>query len=210
MRTRKRRTAGAAAAAAALAATTLLCAPASGAAPGQTAEAVGTPPPPPARGRALTAVAKVSADRLALADVVAAAKYGTGEPISDPARERVVLDDVAERSAARGVDRRLATAVFRDQIEASKGVQRGLFARWDLYPSERPARRPDLAGEVRPRLDRITVRLLDGLAAAERPRGASSCTPRLMAGAVHEAGERRFDALHTQALLRALPSVCGA
>ncbi|MEU5833920.1 chorismate mutase [Streptomyces diacarni] len=207
MRTRKRRTAGAAAAA--LAATTLMCAPASGATPGHPAEAFGTPPPP-ARGGALTAVAKVSADRLALADLVAAAKYGTGEPISDPARERVVLDDVAERSAARGVDQRLATAVFRDQIEASKDVQRGLFARWDRYPSARPTRLPDLAGEVRPRLDRITVRLLDGLAAAERPRGEPACTPRLRADAVREAGERRFDALHAQALLRALPSVCGA
>ncbi|RCG17218.1 chorismate mutase [Streptomyces reniochalinae] len=187
-----------------------MCAPASGAAPGHTAQAVRTPPPPSVRGGALTAVAKVSADRLALADLVAAAKYGTGEPISDPARERAVLDDVAERSAASGVDRRLATAVFRDQIEASKDVQRGLFNRWARYPSERPARRPELAGEVRPRLDRITVRLLDGLAAAGRPRNRPSCAPRLMAGAVREAGERRFDALHARGLLRALPSVCEA
>ncbi|WP_369200296.1 chorismate mutase [Streptomyces sp. PU-14G] len=207
MRTRERWTA--VAVAATLAAATPMCAQASfGATPVRTVEATRTPPPPSARTSALTAVARASADRLALADLVAAAKYGTGEPISDPARERAVLDDVAERSAARGLDRHLTTAVFRDQIEASKDVQRGLFARWARNPSERPTRRPDLVEEVRPRLDRITVRLLDGLASVGQPRARLSCVPRLMAGAVREAGEHRFDGLHTRALFRALPSVC--
>ncbi|MGW2342898.1 chorismate mutase [Streptomyces sp. NPDC001661] len=157
---------------------------------------------------ALAAVTSLATERLALADKVAAAKYGTDAPVDDPARERQILDDVAERSAGLGVDPAFARSVFRDQIEANKVVQRGLYARWDAHPEQRPTERPDLAKEVRPQLDRITTRLLDALRAAAATRTSPACTPLLTASALRDAHARGFDALHLKALARALPSVC--
>lgn len=158
----------------------------------------------PARG--LRTVVSVAAERIVLADRVAAAKYGTPAPIDDPARERQILDDVGRRAAGLGVDPGWARAVFRDQIEANKQVQRGLYARWAAHPEERPAHRPDLAKEVRPALDRVTTRLLDALRVAAPARRSPSCVPRVAAAAT---APRGFDGLHGAALARAVTSICG-
>ncbi|MFK4066420.1 chorismate mutase [Streptomyces sp. NPDC029674] len=48
----------------------------------------------------------------------AAAKYGTGSPIDDPARERQVLEAVAGQAEEIGADPEATVRVFRDQIEA--------------------------------------------------------------------------------------------
>ncbi|GAB2791915.1 chorismate mutase [Streptomyces daliensis] len=156
----------------------------------------------------IPAIAGLSAERVRLADKVAAAKWGTDQPIDDPARERQVLADVAERSAGMGIDPAEATAVFRDQIEANKLVQRGLFARWEAHPEERPTERPDLAKEVRPALDRITTGLLERLKETEDARHAPSCAARLVHGSARAALTQRLDALHGAGLARAVPSVC--
>ncbi|MGI3197577.1 gamma subclass chorismate mutase AroQ [Streptomyces sp. GLT-R25] len=135
-------------------------------------------------------------------------KYGTESPIDDPARERQILDDVAARAAGLGLDPDSVTAVFRDQIEANKLVQRGLYARWDAHPDERPTERPDLAKEVRPALDLITTRLLAALQETAPVRADASCEPRLYAAATLSAYGHRLDVLHLRGLGRALPSVC--
>ncbi|MDQ0746765.1 chorismate mutase [Streptomyces africanus] len=156
----------------------------------------------------LSPVTELLAQRLLLADKVAAAKYGTDTPIDDPEREARILDDVRARAAGLGLDPDAVAAVFRDQIEANKLVQRGLYARWDAHPAERPTERPDLAKEVRPALDRITTQLLAALDTTERARALPSCGPRLAAAAGWSAYTHRLDALHLKGLGRALPSVC--
>ncbi|MYR55181.1 gamma subclass chorismate mutase AroQ, partial [Streptomyces sp. SID625] len=108
-------------------------------------------------------------ERIRVGDDVAAAKFGTGAPIEDPAREGRVLDQVRAQAAAAGLDPDAAVAFFRDQITASKITQRGLFARWTARPGEAPATRPDL-GPIRERLDRLTRALLDELKDTERSR----------------------------------------
>ncbi|MGW8380493.1 chorismate mutase [Streptomyces sp. ODS28] len=153
-------------------------------------------------------IAELSAQRVELADKVAAAKWGTDKPIDDPAREQALLEDVAQRSAGMGLDPDEATAVFRDQIEANKKVQRGLFARWDAHPDERPDRRPDLAKEVRPALDRLTDRLLAALRGTEEARHSPTCTARVAHGTLRTAHAHHFDALHAAGLERAVRSVC--
>ncbi|MCX4830074.1 chorismate mutase [Streptomyces sp. NBC_01016] len=160
--------------------------------------------------RALAAITSLATERLALADKVAAAKYGTDAPIDDPAREQQILEDVAKRSADLGIDPAFTKSVFRDQIEANKVVQRGLYARWDAHPEQRPTERPDLATEVRPQLDRITTRLLDALREVAPVRTSPACGPLLTAAALHDAHARGFDVLHLKGLARALPSVCAS
>jgi chorismate mutase len=156
----------------------------------------------------LTSVTELLAQRLLLADKVAAAKYGTDTPIDDPEREARILDDVRARAAGLGLDPDAVAAVFRDQIEANKLVQRGLYARWDANPGERPTERPDLTKEVRPALDRITTQLLAALDDTEQSRARPSCGPRLVMAAGWSAYTHRLDALHLKGLGRALPSVC--
>ncbi|MFC7648042.1 chorismate mutase [Streptosporangium lutulentum] len=73
--------------------------------------------------------------RILLADKVAAAKFGTDQPIDDPARERQVLDQVTSLSDRMGLNPAAGLRFFRDQIEAGKVVQRGLYARWTTRPS---------------------------------------------------------------------------
>lgn len=156
----------------------------------------------------LTPLTDLFAHRLLLADEVAAAKYGTDKPIDDPVREQQILDDVAVRATALGLDPEEVKAVFRDQIEANKLVQRGLYARWDAHPEERPTERPDLVKEVRPQLDRITTGLLGALKDTRWLRTSPSCAPRLGVAAVRSAYGQELDALHVEGLVRALPSVC--
>ncbi|MFJ6566086.1 chorismate mutase [Streptomyces sp. NPDC091292] len=153
-------------------------------------------------------------ERLLLADRVAAAKYGTGSPIEDPVRERRILDDVAARSPALGLDPAHTVTVFRDQIEAGKAVQRELFAHWDAHPGERPTERPDerpdLARDVRPALDRLTTEVLRALAGTRDARNAPSCAARVTRAATATAYRHRLDAPHARSLAYAVRSLCTA
>ncbi|MFI2617140.1 gamma subclass chorismate mutase AroQ [Streptomyces sp. NPDC018584] len=158
-------------------------------------------------------LAELSARRLATADLVAAAKYGTGSPIDDAAREKQVLDAVARAAREAGGDPEATVRIFRDQIEANKVVQRELFRRWDATPSQVPQvpkvpqERPDLA-EVREEINRINTDLVRGIAASAGARTAPSCGGVLTAATVHVRHTDRLDALHALALGRALRSVC--
>ncbi|MEU5951754.1 chorismate mutase [Streptomyces sp. NPDC047525] len=149
----------------------------------------------------------LAAQRLATADLVAAAKYGTGSPIDDPAREKQVLDDVARQARELGADPEATVRIFRDQIEANKVVQRELHRRWDADPSQVPVEKPDL-GEVRKEINRVNGELVRGIADSPAARSAPACRGLVTVGAVRVRHERQLDLLHTVALERALRSVC--
>ncbi|MFE2744400.1 gamma subclass chorismate mutase AroQ [Streptomyces scopuliridis] len=151
----------------------------------------------------LSPIAELSARRLATADLVAAAKWGTGGPVDDPVRERQVLDEVAREAGEPAATVR----IFRDQIEANKDVQRALHRRWDVRPSEAPSVRPDLA-EVRAEINRVNHALVRAIARTAQDRGAPCCGGVLLASAVQAGGELRLDAPHMTALHRSLGSVC--
>ncbi|WP_245654262.1 chorismate mutase [Streptomyces violens] len=156
----------------------------------------------------LRPIAALSAERLATADLVAAAKWGTDSPIDDPAREQQVLDAVAQRARELGADPDRTVAVFRDQIEANKIVQRGLHRRWAADPAQAPTTRPDL-NEVRKEINRINEGLVRALADSEPARKSPSCTPALAVASAHVVRDEHLDPLHTVALARAVRSVCG-
>ncbi|MGI5507855.1 gamma subclass chorismate mutase AroQ [Streptomyces sp. CA-106131] len=82
--------------------------------------------------------------RLLVSDLVAAAKFGTGTPINDPAREQQALGEVRQQAITLGLDPDETVAFFQGQITASKIVQEGLFAEWTAHPNEAPTARPDL------------------------------------------------------------------
>ncbi|WP_435603870.1 chorismate mutase [Streptomyces sp. bgisy130] len=155
----------------------------------------------------LRPLATFSAERLATADLVAAAKWGTDSPIDDPAREQEVLKSVADQARQLGADPAATTRIFRDQIEANKVVQRGLFRQWEANPAQVPTERPDLQ-EVRKEINRVNGELVRAIAASPRARSAPSCTPLLTTAAARVSAERKLDGLHAVALARSLRSVC--
>jgi chorismate mutase len=154
-------------------------------------------------------LADLAVQRILLADKVAAAKFGTGQPIDDPVREQQVLDQVAARSRELGISPAASIRFFQAQIEANKVVQRGLFQRWTQHPGEQPAERPDLPGEVRPQLDRITGQILDQLRNTAKFR-----RPGVVCAAGHFEAElsadivNRLDELHRKAVTVSLRPVC--
>ncbi|MGW8972952.1 chorismate mutase [Streptomyces platensis] len=156
----------------------------------------------------LRPLAVLSAERLATADLVAAAKWGTGGPVDDPAREQEVLRAVAEQARQLGADPEVTVRFFRDQIEANKIVQRGLHRAWDADPGRAPTERPDL-GQVRKEINRINHELVQAVADSPQARSAPYCAPLLTVAAARVRHERHLDALHTSALARSLRSVCG-
>ena len=174
-----------------------------------------TPPPPspvlhmpPAPGHnALDPVVRLSAQRLLIADLVAAAKWGTGQAIDDPARERQVLDAAATEARSLNADPQQVVRILRDQIEASKIVQRGLFRRWTAAPSQVPTIRPDLA-KIRAAIGRIDDELVHAIADTAAARSGALCGARLVVDYGQVSRELALDTLHSVALGRALPSVC--
>jgi chorismate mutase len=162
-------------------------------------------------GSGLARLVDLAAQRLTTADTVAAAKWASGGSISDPAREKVVLDAASAGSAQRGLDvhdSAEVAQVFRDQIEANKAVQYGLFSDWSADPVHVPAEAPDLA-QVRPVLDGITGQLLDALAAFRAVRSDPGCPATLRGVAEGVEHNRRLDDLHRRGLARAVRSLCG-
>lgn len=200
---------------AASAATALSAVPAAAAAPAATAVSV-LPGAPVERsgpsGHAgpyarLGPVAELSARRLATADLVAAAKWGTDSPIDDPAREQQVLDTVARLATELGADPAATVRIFRDQIEANKDVQRALHRRWDADASQAPTERPDLA-EVRAEINRLNDGIVRAIAGSARDRTAPYCGVVLLTSAARVGREMSLDAVHMTALARSLNSVC--
>ncbi|GAB3453522.1 gamma subclass chorismate mutase AroQ [Actinophytocola sediminis] len=160
-------------------------------------------------GDGLTPVVGLAAERILLADMVAAAKFGTATPIEDPVREQQVLGQAATLAAEAGIDAPDAVQFFRAQIEMSKVVQRDLYDRWTRHPELAPTERPDLATEVRPELDRITVEFIDQLAATEDLRRPTPrCAVALVLAETKTDHQYGLDRLHERALWGAIRPLC--
>jgi chorismate mutase len=152
---------------------------------------------------AMTRLAELSAQRVLLADTVAASKRQSGKPVEDAAREQSQLEQLGAQAAARGLAREQATAFFKAQIEANKLVQYRLLAQ----PSRKPAAAIDL-GPVRQRLDGINAELLAALAPALAEAKEEDCLLRAHEAQRQAARRHRLDDLHRIALTRAFGDLC--
>jgi cyclohexadienyl dehydratase len=101
--------------------------------------------------------------RLALMPDVAAAKWATGQPVADPAREVLVIRAAGERAAAVGLAPAPVEALFELQVGLARAVQEALHARWRRDGSAPPGPAPSLANDLRPQIDRQTADLLVAL-----------------------------------------------
>ncbi|MEJ8278564.1 gamma subclass chorismate mutase AroQ [Pseudonocardia spirodelae] len=163
----------------------------------------GPPGASPADG--LVRVVALSAQRAQVSDRVAAAKLGTGQAVTDPAREAAVVDGIRAEAGRDGVDPDWAARIVTDQIAASTQVQDDLLRQWAERPDTAPVQRPALA-EVRPELDRIGDELVAALKLAGPARANEDCPSTLAQAAVAQA--QGLDDVHRNALGRSLASVC--
>lgn len=155
----------------------------------------------------LTNVIALVSQRLALAEPVARWKWAHHDAITDKPREDALLAATDKRARAAGIDPAFAQQFFRDQIEASKDIQNGLFETWrkSQPPEGTP---PDLARELRPKLDQVTRALLTALGRVEPLRDAPDCQSRLADSLARWKHLTRYDSAQNAPLSRALSHVC--
>ncbi|HTT01503.1 MAG TPA: gamma subclass chorismate mutase AroQ [Steroidobacteraceae bacterium] len=146
-------------------------------------------------------------ERLALMPAVAAWKWRHDAPVSDPARERAVIDNAASAAARLGLAAEPVQRVFEVQMSTARAVEEELQRRWRARGFDFAQPIPSLQNELRPRLDRITQQMLRALYGA-----APACTradfvarfAASAASALHSAG---WSQQTRQQLLEALGSI---
>ncbi|MDN0081970.1 chorismate mutase [Crenobacter sp. SG2305] len=148
------------------------------------------------------------AQRLSVADQVALAKWDSGKAVEDKPREQQVIDGAVARGATLGLERDRVARFFADQIEANKLVQYVLLADWRRAGVAPATPRADLAGAIRPRLDRLQQHLLQLLAETAALRHQPDCRERFAQLAGAYVRQHDSDALYAIALDRALINVC--
>ena len=99
--------------------------------------------------------------RLALMDGVAAAKWRSGKPVLDSARETAVLEQVTAQARQYGLATEPASQWFALQMRLAREWQERRHGAWREQgglPAGTPA--PDLVTQIRPQLDSITAQQL--------------------------------------------------
>jgi len=113
--------------------------------------------------RALRQLLTLIDQRLALAPLVAQAKWNSGAAIDDPRREEVILADVTAQAEKVGLPPTFARRFFQAQFDAGKLIQHRLHEQWPHAGQAHFSSAPDLARDVRPILDQITPQMIGAL-----------------------------------------------
>jgi chorismate mutase len=149
-----------------------------------------------------------AAYRLSIADQVALTKWDTKKAVEDLPREKVVIDDAVKQASAHGLSATRTADVFADQIEANKLVQYRLLAQWARAGNAPTDPRPDLVRDIRPKLDVLESRLIDGLVRTSDLTSQSDCPQEVAVAVGAYVSAKRLDALHAIALDRATARIC--
>ncbi|TGD88261.1 chorismate mutase [Mycolicibacterium sp. CH28] len=158
-------------------------------------------------GEPLHDLVDAAAQRLQTADPVAANKWLTGGPITDPARVKQVLAAVSTDAESKGVATDYVTDVFTNQINATEGIEYSRFAGWKFNPSTAPTTAPNLA-DSRSIIDGLNHQMVSQIALQWPVLRSPGCPDALAAARTSVAGERQFDDLYREALDVATRSYC--
>lgn len=113
---------------------------------------------------AVDEVLAIMRDRLLVMHDVANWKWNAQLPVTDTAREQVVVDRMVAQARERGVDADFAAALIRAQIEAGKQVQQQDLARWQAAERPRNGQHAEQGANVRRVIDDLGTRLIESLA----------------------------------------------
>jgi len=155
----------------------------------------------------LTGLVDAAAQRLQIAEPVAAVKWGTHGAISDPARVQQQLDKLGADATAQHIDPGYVTRVFVDQINATEAIENARFADWQLNPSDVPAAPPDLSAS-RSAIDELNQTMLTQIVRDWDLLHSLACVPQLDAARSYVIRSRQLDTLYQQALSSATESYC--
>lgn len=155
----------------------------------------------------LAPLVDAAAQRLQIADPVAAYKWHTQGAIEDPVRVRQELAKLGDDAVAARVDRDYVSRVFGDQIGATEAIEYSRFAEWKLNPGDAPADPPDLAAS-RSAIDGLNQEMLTQISRNWDVLHSSACAAQLDAARSDIASSRRLDDLYQRALRSATQSYC--
>jgi chorismate mutase len=158
-------------------------------------------------GESLYDLVDTATQRLQTADPVAASKWLSGAPITDPTRVQQVLENVAADAESAGAPSDFVIAVFTDQINATEAIQYTRFSWWKLNPADAPVWAPDLSAS-RALIDDLTAAMVVQIAAQWPVLNAPDCTTRLGAAKAAVVDQRHLDPIYSQALDAATRSYC--
>ncbi len=155
----------------------------------------------------LTDLVDAAVRRLEVAEPVAANKFHTGGPIVDAVREQQVLDAVAGQAREFQIDPDFVTTAFRDQIDATVGIEYSRLAQWTLDPAAAPADTPDL-GSSRGIIDALNREMVTLMAEEWDKLHSPQCVPELDAAKASVVTARGLDPLYRQAVDLATRNYC--
>ena len=156
---------------------------------------------------ALTELVDAVAQRLQVAEPVAAVKWRTHGAIEDPGRVQQELAKVGAEATAQHIDPDYVTRVFGDQINAAEAIEYSRFADWKLNPSNLPAGSPDLSAS-RSAIDALNQTMLIQIVANWDLLHSPTCAPQLDIARSGVISAHHLDSLYQQALSLATSSYC--
>lgn len=149
------------------------------------------------------------AERLQIAEPVAAFKWGTHGDIEDPARVEQEFVALRDDAAAAQIDADYVVSVFKDQINATEAIEYTRFAQWKLNPAGVPPAPPDLAAS-RAAIDTLNNKILSQITLNWGLLHGPLCAAELAAAKATAIGAHQLDDLYQQALTTATRSYCQA
>ncbi|KLO27503.1 chorismate mutase [Mycolicibacter heraklionensis] len=148
-----------------------------------------------------------AAQRLQVADDVAAIKWQTGGAIEDPARVQQQLATLADRAVGDNLDPDYVRRIFTDQISATEAAEHYRFAQWKLDPAAAPATAPDLTAS-RARIDAFNQVMLAQIGQRWELLHSPACVAELDEATRTVSETRQFDEFYRQALSSATRDYC--
>ncbi|MCV7313899.1 chorismate mutase [Mycobacterium paraffinicum] len=155
----------------------------------------------------LTELVDAAAQRLQIAEQVAAFKWVSRGAVEDQGRVRQELAKMAAQASARRIDPDYVTRVFGDQIRATEGIEYSRFADWKLNPAAAPAESADLSAS-RSEIDDLNETMLNQVVANWDLLHSTACPAQLGLATSGAIRARGLDALYQRALALATQSYC--
>ncbi|MCV7397090.1 chorismate mutase [Mycobacterium paraseoulense] len=165
---------------------------------------------PPARAdgtSSLTKLVDAAAQRLQIAEPVAAFKWTTHGVVEDQGRVQQELAKMAAQASAQHIDPDYVTSVFGDQISATEGIEYSRFAQWKLDPGSAPTESADLSAS-RSAIDDLNQVMLSQVVAHWDLLHSPACAAQLDVARRDVVRGRGLDGLYQRALALATRSYC--
>jgi chorismate mutase len=157
---------------------------------------------------ALIELVDAAAQRLRVAEAVAAFKWNSHGAIEDPGRVHDELDKLSADAADDHIDPAFVARIFTDQIHATEGIEYSRFADWKLNPASAPATSPDLSAS-RSTINGLNQTMLAQLVAHQDVLHSPGCPGQLDTARSAVIRSQQLDGLYQRALSLATQSYCG-